>query len=106
MDAELDPAGVERGDPVLFEGLDDLVVVDAHGPESLEHLPGVVVVSADRVLGDLAMVGDRAQGVFGHGVDHAGGDQVDYVAGVGVGRVLDPSGGPQGTLGTGPSGRE
>ena len=48
------------------------------------------------------MVGHRPKGGFGHRVHHAAGDQVDDVAGVGVGRVLHPGGGPQGPLRSGP----
>ena len=83
-----------------------VVVVDADLGQRAEHLLRVGVVAAHRVRGDPAVVGDRAQGGLGHGVDHARRDQVGHVAGVGVGRVLDRRRGPQRPLRAGPRGRQ
>ena len=80
---------------VLLQARRDVVVVDAGRGQLAEHLPGVLVVAAHRVGGHLAVVGDGAQGGLGHGVDHAGRDQVGHVPGVGVGRILDRGRGPQ-----------
>src|ERR1700752_2334940 len=88
------PAGVEGGHALVFEGLHDVVVVDAHGGEIIQHPAGVLVGAGDAVVGDLAMVGHGVKRCLWHGVDHAGGDQVGDVAGVGVGGVFDPGGGP------------
>jgi hypothetical protein len=44
------------------------------------------------------MVGDGVQRRLGHGVDHAGRDQLNDVPGVVIGRILDPGGRPQRSL--------
>ena len=96
------PGRLEGGQAVPFELVDDVVVVDADLGERGHHLGRVVVARAHGVAANVAVVGHRAQRGFGHRVHHAAGDQVDDVAGVGVGRILHPGGGPQGPLRSGP----
>src|SRR5487761_485715 len=93
--AEVVPAGVERGHALVFQGLHDVVVVDAERGEVVEDGLRVRVAAADAVVGDVAVAGDRVQRGLGHGVDHAGGDQTGHVPGVVVGGILDAGGGPQ-----------
>ena len=74
--------------------------------EVVEHLLGVGVVAGDGVADDLAVVGGRVERLLRHGVDDVGGDEVDDVHRVAVGRVLDAGGGPQRTLRAGALGLE
>src|SRR6185437_9851080 len=80
--AEVVPAGVERGHALVFQGLHDVVVVDAQRCQAVEDGPGVRVGAVDAVVWDVTVVGDRVQRGLGHGVDHAGGDQAGHVPGV------------------------
>src|SRR6185437_12333191 len=80
--AEVVPARVKRAHALVFQGLDDVGVVDAQRCRAVEDGPGVCVGAVDAVAGDVAVVGDRVQRGLGHGVDHAGGDQAGDVAGV------------------------
>src|SRR6185437_15151040 len=87
--AEVVPAAVERGHALVFQGLDDVGVVDAERREVVEDGLGACVSAVDAVVRDVAVVGDRVQRGLGHGVDHAGGNQAGNVPGVVVGGVLD-----------------
>ena len=52
----------------------------------------------DGVTDDQAVIRDRVEGRLGHGVHASIDGEVNDVAGVGVGRILDTSGGPQRAL--------
>src|SRR5690349_24944147 len=59
--AEVVPAGVERADPLVFQRLDDVVVVDAEGGQFVEDSLRLVVGAVDAVVRDLPVAGDRVQ---------------------------------------------
>ena len=95
---ELVPGLLELVDALVLELRGDLGVRDAEPLEAVEHLGGLGVERRHRVAGDLAVVGRGVEGLLGHGVDRARGDELGDVHRVGVGRVLDSGRRPQGPL--------
>ena len=75
-------------------------------PQPVEHLLRLVVVAVDRVRGDPAVVGDRAQRGLRHGVDHAGRDQVDRRSGCRGRRGPSPRSRPTAAAAAGPRPRQ
>ena len=76
--------------PSSSSSVDDVVVVDAEGFQVVEHRAGRRRSATDRVALDHAVVGDRVQGGFRHGVDGVRRDEVGDVQGVGVAGSFTP----------------
>src|SRR5437773_6053637 len=66
--AEVVPAGVEGGHALVFQGLDDIAVVDAERGEVVEDGLRLLVAAVDAVVRDVPVAGDRVERSFGHGV--------------------------------------
>src|SRR5262249_42435889 len=96
------PDVVELGYGVVLEALHDVAEVDADVLQRVDHLPRLTVVVLDRLRGRAAVVREGTQRGLGHGVDHTRGDQLGYVAGVGIGGGLDRRRRPQRPLRAGP----
>src|SRR5215210_4431157 len=71
--------------------------VDAGFLGAEESVLGFVCVDVQGTA-DVAVVGEGAQGGFGHGVDDVGGDEALDVEDVGVGGVLGAGAGPERSL--------
>ena len=87
---ELLPALLELLDALALEHLDHVGVADAERRQLVEPRRCLGVGAADGVAADLAVVGDRLEGLLRHRVDRPGGHQLDDVQGVVVGRSLTP----------------
>src|SRR3954454_1036480 len=76
-------------DTLLFQSVDDVVVVDARVAQVVEELARAVDVALERVAGDLAVVLEGLDRLGRHGVHRVRADQLLDVHRVLVGVVLD-----------------